>query len=397
MFPFRRSDPWLGLTIFGLVLFGIVMIYSASVIVGHTVFGNDRYFVIRQIIWAAMGLVAMGVMASIDYQFWRRWAGLMLAVTFVLLFAVFFFSNGEILGAHRWITLFGQSFQPSELAKLTFIIYLSAWLVERQESLGDIVQTFIPYVVVLLAISILMLKQPDFGTLTIILVPAIAIYWVAGLTWKQVGIGACILVVGIGAALYGPGGGYRRERLSVYLSKGDQASSSAADGTALPAAASSYHSDQIAIAIGSGGWRGLGFGQSRQKRRFLPEPQTDSIFAIITEELGFVWAEVLILAYALLIWRGYLVAMRAPDMFGRLLAVGITSWFAFQTFINLGAMVHLVPLVGVPLPFVSYGGTNLVISLLAAGLLLNISRHSAVPDPVRGKASPSKVKTKRAS
>lgn len=310
----------------------------------------------------------MIVMASIDYHIWQRWAGWMLGLTFVLLLVVFLFSRGEILGAHRWITVFGQSFQPSELAKLTFIIYLSAWLVERQDSIGDIVQTFFPYVLVLLAISVLMLKQPDFGTLTIILVPAIAIYWVAGLTWKQILIGLCILVVGFGLVMYGPGGQYRRNRLTAFSDPTQDTS-----GTA-------YHVKNIAIAIGSGGIHGLGFGESKQKRRFLPEPHTDSIFAIITEELGFVWSEALILVYCLLIYRGFLTANRAPDMFGKLLAVGITSWFAFQTFINLGSMVQVVPLVGVPLPFISYGGTNLVISLIAVGLLLNVSRQGERPE-----------------
>jgi cell division protein FtsW len=361
----RKSDIWLGITVFGLTIFGIIMIYSASVITGHILFHDDTYFVKRQLVWAVLGGVGSIVMANIDYHVWKQWAGWMLGITLLLLASVFLFRTQEINGAHRWIILFGQSFQPSELAKLTFIIYLSAWLVERKQEVGDIVHTFLPYLGVLLIITLLMLKQPDFGTLTIILVPAMAIYFVAGLTWKQILLGITILVIGLALSFTSS---YRRDRLNTFLHPGTVTSST------------SYHTKEIAIAIGSGGLRGLGFGESKQKRLFLPEPYTDSIFAIITEELGYVWSEVLILVFCFLLYRGYMVAARSADLFGRLLAVGITSWFAFQTFINLGSMVRLVPLVGVPLPFISFGGTNLVISLLAVGLLVNISRYGVVQE-----------------
>lgn len=360
----HHADRWLGLTIFGLLLFGIIMVYSASVIAGHTLFNDDRFFVKRQLVWAFLGVVGLLVMANIDYRVWKKWAGWMLGITIVLLISVFLFSKGEINGAHRWILLFGQTFQPSELAKLTFIIYLSAWLAERKSRMANISETFFPYLGVLGVVSILMLKEPDFGTLSIILAAAVAIYFVAGLTWKQAMLGILVFSLAITVAVIASP--YRRGRLITFLDRGQNTATSS----------SSYQVKNIAIAVGSGGWQGLGFGQSKQKRLFLPEPYTDSIFAVITEELGFVAAEFLILVYCFLFYRGYLIAARSPDRFGQLLAVGITTWFAFQALINLGSMVSLVPLVGVPLPFISYGGTNLVISLIGVGLLLNISRFA---------------------
>ena len=359
----RRVDGWLALIVFGLVLFGVLMVYSASIIIAHLQ-GNDYLFAERQFISACIGFVALAITASIDYHVWRALAGWMLGVTYLLLISVFFFSVGSINGAHRWISLGGQTFQPSELAKLTFIMYVSAWLAQRGDRLGSIRQTFLPYLAVVISIAFLMLKEPDFGTLTIILAPAIIIYYVAGLSWKQVLLGLAITALGLSLVLSTK---YRRDRIMTFLDPSKDTS-----GT-------SYHVKNIAIAIGSGGAWGLGFGQSRQKRLFLPEPHTDSIFAIIVEELGAVRATLLLLVFCALLYRGFRVAYLAPDAFGRHLAVGITSWFGFEAFINLASMLHVVPLVGVPLPFISYGGTSLMVSLIAVGVLLNISRQLVVP------------------
>jgi cell division protein FtsW len=289
----------------------------------------------------------------------------MLGVTFVLLLSVFLFSKGEINGAHRWIYLGGLSFQPSELAKLAFLIYLSAWLAERKEEMHSF-KTFGVFVGILAAIGLLVLKQPDLGTFSIILVSSLLVYVVAGITWTQMVAGLAALTVAVLGFIATP---YRRARITTFLDPTNDTSGI------------SYHVKNIAIAVGSGGLFGLGFGASGQKRLFLPEPHTDSIFAVITEELGFFIAGLLIVAIGFLIYRGYRVAMNCEDRFGKLLAVGITSWFAFQAFINLASMLHLVPLVGVPLPFISYGGTNLIISLTAVGVLLNISRDVTIPSP----------------
>lgn len=362
----RRSDVPLTVTVTALVLFGIVMIYSASVIVGYTQFGDPTFFFKKQIMSAVLGLIALIVTANINYRLWQKWAGVMFGVTVVLLLSVFFISKGEINGAHRWITFGGLSFQPSELAKLTFIMYISAWLTKRKAEMHDIIGTFLPFLLVVGAICVLVLKEPDFGTMSVFFTTAVAIYVVAGMTWSQLVLGASSVAIALTAILAAP---YRRARIVTFL---DPSQDQSGIG---------WHVKNIAIAIGSGGWFGLGFGASVQKRLFLPEPHTDSIFAIITEELGFIVAFMVIAAFIFLAWRGYRIAMRTNDVFGRLLAVGITSWFAFQAFLNLASMAHVIPLVGIPLPFISYGGTNLIISLAAVGVLLNISRTADLDEP----------------
>lgn len=354
----NKTDKLLALTVFATVLFGLVMIYSASIIVAHQNFLDDKIFVKKQALSAFIGFVLMILMASYDYHKWKKWAGIMFVLTFVLLVSVFFFSRGEINGAHRWITFAGQTFQPSELAKLTFIIYLSVWLVERKDKITDIVGTFVPFLLVLFMISILILAQPDFGTLSIILVSGLAVYYVAGLSFQEGVLGIVIAMIGLSIIFASP---YRRARLTTFNNPNQDQSGS------------SYQINNISIAIGSGGLQGLGFGQSKQKRLFLPEPHTDSIFAITSEELGSIRSVFIIFLYFFIIYRGFSIARRSSDLLGRLMAVGITTWIGFQAFINLGSMLHIVPLVGVPLPFISYGGTNLMITLMAMGVLLNIS------------------------
>lgn len=359
--PSKRADPWLALTVFGLVLFGVIMVFSASVIVGHQL-GDDQYFFKRQMVFAGLGFAAMVALANVDYRVWKKWAGWMLAFTYLLLISVFFFSRGEINGAHRWIQLGSLTFQPSELAKLTFIIYSSAWLAERKDRLDDLMGTFVPFLLVMGGIALLMLKEPDFGTLTIILVPAIVIYFLAGLNWRHAAIGVAVVLAALSLIMLSP---YRRARVATFLNPSSDTSGQ------------SYQVKNVSIAVGSGGLWGLGFGNSRQKRLFLPEPYTDSIFAVITEELGSLRSSLIILAFVFLMYRGYRIAWLVDDRFGAYLAAGITTWFGFQALINFGSMVQLVPLVGVPLPFISYGGTNLVVSLAAVGLLLNVSRYAS--------------------
>lgn len=359
----RKIDSFLAIGIVSLVLFGMVMVYSSSVVIGLTKFDDAQFFFKRELIYVVLGLATFVAASLVDYRVWQKSAKWMLILTFVLLISVFIFSKGEINGAHRWIIFGGFSFQPAELAKFTFLAYLAAWLVQRKENIESIKDTFLPFAGVLLAVSILMLMQPDFGTLTVIVVSSLALFWVAGMTWKQLGLGAICVAIGLSIVLAAP---YRRERLAAYFNPEADTSGVA------------YHVKNISIAIGSGSWFGLGFGESKQKRLFLPEPHNDSIFAITVEELGFLVSTLLIMTISFVLYRSYRVAMYAPDMFSRLLATGITTWFAYQAFLNLAAMLQLVPLKGVPLPFISYGGTNLIISLLAAGVLINISRHMKI-------------------
>jgi len=364
----RRVDPFLAFGIVGLVLFGAIMIYSASVIVGITQFNDPQYFFKREIMYAILGLVIFTITANVHYDLWRRYAKWLFVLTFVLLISVFVFSRGAINGAHRWIYIGSLSLQPSELVKFTFIAYLAAWFAERKDKVTSITQTLLPFLGVCAVLAGLMLLEPDFGTLTVIMAGGLAVFWVAGMSWKQIGIVAAVSVVVLGGVLSVP---YRRQRVVDFLHSNQSSSQSGTQTTD----STSYQVQNISVAIGSGGWFGLGFGQSKQKRLFLPEPHTDSIFAIITEELGFVISGLLILAIGFVLYRGYRIATYAPDTFSRLLASGITTWFGYQAFLNLAAMLQLLPLKGVPLPFISYGGTNLIISLFAAGVLLNISRY----------------------
>jgi len=320
---------------------------------------TDKYFLVRQLASLGVGIIIWMIFQSIDYRFWQRQTTTMLILTLILLSSVFIFrgANNE---TSRWINLFGFGFQPSEIAKLSMIFYLSGWLASKKE--GDVNRLFLPFLVFVGSVSLLMLLQKDLGTLSVILVIAAAIFFTAGAKLSNLLIGSSLGVFLIWLAIkIEP---YRMQRLTAFFNPGSATLSA------------SYHIRNALIAIGSGGLWGLGFGQSKQKYLYLPEAQTDSIFPIIAEELGFFRAGAVILLYALIAYRGFSIARRAPDTFSQLVAVGITVWIIWQTFVNLAAMLALLPLTGVPLPFISYGGTSLVAFLAAVGVLLNISKQT---------------------
>jgi cell division protein FtsW len=309
-----------------------------------------------------LGLGALYLCANIKYSSWEKWAIPFLGITAILLILVLIPGIGvSALGASRRINLGLFGVQPAEIAKLSLAVFLSASL-SRDNSV-------MRFIVPLLGITGLIIVEPDLGTTTIVTAMAFAIYFTSGapLLYFASFVGAGGLL-GLVLTLFSD---YRRERLMTFLNPHNDIINNSD--------ASHYHVRQILIALGSGGFWGLGLGQSRQKYLFLPEPATDSIFAIIAEEMGFLGAVALIAALVFLIVRGFLIAFRTEDPFGRLLAVGIISWIAMQCVVNLSAMVALVPLTGVPLPFVSYGGSSLVVSLAAMGILLNISRHARKP------------------
>lgn len=356
-----RIDYLLALVFFILAGFGIVMIFSASVVIADRGYDDMYYFAKKQVLALGFGLIAMIIFSLFDYKKWKNYATTMLLITIVLLVTVFIPVIGiEGKGAHRWIDLGFMSFQPSELVKLTFLLYLAAWFSKKGREINKLSSGFIPFIAIIALVTILIMLEPDMGTMTIVAAIATVIFLISGVAWKYI----ILYIVGIVAAFrilifIEP---YRLERLKVFLN---------------PAAAiqgAGYHINQAMLAIGSGGWLGMGFGQSRQKYLYLPEPHTDSIFAVIAEELGFVRIIILVALFVFIGWRGYQIALRAPDMFGRLIAAGITTWFIGQSFVNMGAMLGLLPLTGVTLPFISYGGTSLVMSLVAAGILLNISK-----------------------
>lgn len=354
---FRGFDRPLLIGIVGLCLFGLLAVLNASSVAAFRDFGDQYHFVKDQGTYIIIGLGLMYVVSMIDYRLWYRLAVPMLSILLVLLIAVFIPGIGiKALGAKRWINFGFFVLQPTELAKLVLVIYLSAWFANPEKG------RLLPFLTLLGLVLGLIILQPDLGTSIIIASIAVTLYFFSGVPWKQL---LLIIPLGISAimvmALSAP---YRMRRLLTFL-----------DPDSDPLGAS-YHVRQILIALGAGGLFGVGIGKSRQKFEYLPEATTDSIFAIIAEEIGFLGSLVLFAIIIICLWRMYLIARRAPDRFGKTLAVGFAIWFGIQTIINLSAMVSLMPLTGVPLPFISYGGSNLISLLIGFGILFNIGKSA---------------------
>lgn len=356
----NKSDHILSLIVFILVIFGLIMISSASVVLSYDKFGNNNYFLIKQIFSAFVGTVLFIIFYAIDYRKLKKISLLALVFVIFLLMLVFLigFSHG---GAKRWLSFGSLFIQPTEIAKLVYILYLAAWLENRREKIRDFKYGLLPFGVITAFIGALIMLQPDLGTATIIAVTAASMYIIAGAGWQQ------IAVMGLSGFfvlwLLVKSSSYRFARLMVFLNP-------SADSQGA-----GYHINQALMAIGSGGILGLGFGLSRQKYNYLPEPMGDSIFAIIAEEMGFVRILILLLLFIGLAYRGFRISRLAPDTFGRLVAFGITSWISLQAAINIAAMASLLPLTGVPLPFISYGGSSLISVMAGMGILLNISKN----------------------
>lgn len=346
-----------------IILFGLIMLLSASSPIGYEKFGDSYYFVKHQIIFGLIpGLAAMFLFARIPYTFWRKHAWNLLILSIVLLLLVFIPGISAGIGkAQSWISIGGYfSIQPSEIVKLTFLFYLAAWLGQRDEhGVRDIHSGFFPFVGVLGAIMILMFLQPDVGTLAIIAAMALVVYFVAGA--PIVYVGGLIVFGLIGLALLIKTAPYRAARFTTFLNP------------ELDPQGIGYHINQALLAIGSGGFFGLGYGHSRQKFQYLPEVASDSIFAIIGEEMGFVISILVIIMFLILLWRLLSIASRATDKFSKYTVIGIAAWISIQAFANIGSMVALMPMTGVPLPFISYGGTSLAVSMAAIGVVLNVS------------------------
>lgn len=362
--PRKKPDYMLGLLLFALVVFGLIVISSVSVVVSYDTYGDSHQFLKDQVISVLIGLVAFFVVSKIHYKFWQRNALLMLLITLVLLVLVFVPGIGfEHGGARRWIS-FPIFFQPSEVVKITFLFYLSAWLTKKGMQIKDFSTGYLPFVALILLVAGLIMMQPDLGTMLVIAFSSSVLFFVAGANIKHIlltlvgAVGSVVLLI-----LTSP---YRRARLTAFLNPEENM------------LGIGYHIQQALVAIGSGGWIGRGFGRSLQKFSYLPEVVGDSVFAVMSEELGFVRIVFFLLLFALLLIRGYRIAQNAPDMFAKLLAVGIISWIGFQAFVNMAAMLALVPLTGLPLPFISYGGSSMIISLVAMGVLFNISKYSKV-------------------
>ncbi len=357
-------DYFLLLIVGAIVLFGLVMLLSASAPSGYAEFSDSYYFIKHQIIFGLLpGLGALVAFSRIPYTFWRTHAWNLLILSIVLLVLVFIPGLSAGIGtANSWISIGGVfSLQPSEIVKLTFLFYLAAWLAQRDKHhVADVHGGLVPFVGVLGTIILLLVLQPDTGSMAIIAAMSLVVYFVAGAPITYI-LG--LVAAGMsGLGLLIASSPYRAQRLTTFLHP------------ELDPQGIGYHINQALLAIGSGGILGLGYGHSRQKFQYLPEVAGDSIFAIISEEMGFVVAAIIIGLFLLLLWRLLGIAKRAPDNFAKYVVVGIAAWIVIQAFFNIGSMLALMPITGVPLPFISYGGTSLAISLAAIGVVLNVSK-----------------------
>ncbi|MCI0489441.1 MAG: putative lipid II flippase FtsW [Blastocatellia bacterium] len=356
-------DKVLLATVLGLTLFGIVMVYSASAIQARKNFDSQFYFLGRQGLWAVLGFAAMAFSMRMDYRHYKRPEVVVpfLIVTFALLLAVFFFP--EINGANRWIRYGGYfSLQPSEVAKLAMVFFLSFFFERSARDLSSIRQTLLPAAGVAGAMIVLVAAEPDLGTAMAMGLVFVVMAFQVGVPVRRLALLALPAApVLAGMLLFVP---WRFQRLLAFL---DPWANQKTSG---------YQVVQSLIAIGSGGLDGLGFAEGKQKLFYLPSPHADFIFAVIGEELGLIGAATVVLLFTVLALRGLRAARFAPDTFGQLLAVGLTAMITIQAFFNISVTLSLVPTKGIPLPFISHGGSSLAISLFATGVLLNISKHA---------------------
>jgi cell division protein FtsW len=348
---------------FTLLTVGLIMVYSASAVWAEYKFEDSFFFAKRQLLFACVGIVAMFFIMNIDYWTWRTWSKVILIICFVLLVAVLIPGIGnERNGSRSWIGVGAFSIQPSEFMKLAMIAFLAKFLSENQKLITSFKKGLIPSLgIVFVAFGMIML-QPDLGTGTVMVGTSVVMIFIAGARISHfVGLGMVGLLGFVGLVISAP---YRMKRITSFLDPWEDP------------LGSGFQIIQSLYAIGPGGLFGLGLGQSRQKFFYLPEPQTDFIFAILSEELGFIGGSFVLLLFSLLLWRGIRIALGAPDLFGSFLAVGIIAMVAIQVMINIGVVTGLMPVTGITLPFLSYGGSSLTLMLMAIGVLLNISRYA---------------------
>jgi len=363
-----------------LALFGAMMVYSASAMFSlkETDSGSQYVYFFKQIGFTLVGLGLMYVVSRFDYHILQKPVVVyaIVAVTVVLLFAVFFFP--PINGARRWIRIEGFSFQPSELAKLALPIFLAFWLTKKEEVVGDIKETVIPCVLGLGLLGGLVFMEKDLGTTIVLCAIFSAVYFAAGAKLVHIGaVAAAMFLIGLGAIIFAP---WRVERVMAFI---DPYKYAADEG---------YQVVQSLYAIGSGGVFGEGFANGKQKLFYLPYPYSDFIFSVVGEELGLVGTLAVVIAFALLLWRGARAAVLAPDRFGMLLAIGIITGIIVQALFNISVVTSILPAKGIPLPFISYGGSSVMVTLIGVGILLSISRFANFN---RGDAETRRERTRR--
>jgi cell division protein FtsW len=357
-----QSDKWLFLATLALICTSVVMVYSASALVALERFQQPYLFVTKQMIWAAIGVAVMSIVMRIDYRAYRndKMIWLLLGLVGVMLVAVLF--SRPINGTRRWFGIGGFGIQPSELAKLAAIVFTAMILERRRARINELGYSLVPIGLIVGGLVALILLQPDFGTAVSLLVVVSVMVFAAGISYRYL-IGAALLAL---PALYVilMQADYRRRRLLTFM---DPWADPLGDG---------FQIIQSLIAVGTGGVFGKGLMQGVQKLFYLPEPFTDFIFSVISEETGLLGATLVVMCFCVIAWRGLRTAMRAPDSFGAFLALGITMMLVLQAFVNISVVLGLLPTKGIPLPLVSNGGSSMLINLLGIGVLLNISQHS---------------------
>ena len=356
-------DKWMFGSTLLLVVLGVLMVFSASAVMADEKFGSPYHFLFRQLGWAVAGLAAMSMAMTMDYRRWKKPSIVfsLLGVTAVLLVAVFFLDRSH--NTHRWIKLGGfMSFQPSELAKPALILFLAFFLEARTKSMDDWRHTLLPAVIPAFLFAALIMKQPDLGTALVCLGVTAAILYAAGMRLRYFAAGLVPIVPVLAYMLmFVP---WRLARMVVFFHP-------ERDPQGI-----GFHINQSLIAVGTGGLTGLGLMEGKQKLFYLPEPHTDFIFAVISEEWGLIGAALVATLFFIIAWRGLRTSLRARDAFGRHLAVGVTTMIVVQAFFNISVVLALLPTKGIPLPFISYGGSSLFVMLASVGVLLNVSQQT---------------------
>ncbi|MFH0840369.1 MAG: putative lipid II flippase FtsW [bacterium] len=362
---YREGDSYLKIITACIIVFGLIMLASASSIISYETSGDAYYFFKRQLIFFIMGGGLFWLASKVDYHYFKKHAFVLLAISIGLLIIVFIPSlMHQVGGAKSWIEFSGFTLQPSEFVKLTFIIYLSAWFAGKKEKhhVADASQKSRPFFIILAIVALLMVLQPDIGTLFIVAISSLSVYFVGGGKVKHIIVICLVGIILMGAML--AVFDYQRERFKCLIDPGYSPQDKC------------YQVNQSLIAIGSGGFLGRGLGESRQKYLYLPEVQNDFVFSIIAEEMGFLFAIAIIALFLILFYRGYIIAKNTSDNFGKNLSIGIVTWLAIQAILNIGGIMNFLPMTGVPLPLISYGGSAVLSCMIALGILNNVSKYS---------------------
>jgi cell division protein FtsW len=358
-----KSDPVLFLATVGLVCLSIVMVWSASAVVAMERYQQPYLFLIKQVMWSLLGLAVLWAAMGVDYRVYKqdRFVWTCLGVVSLALVAVLF--SPPVNNAHRWFSVGGLGIQPSELAKVAAIFFIASMLERRVHRINELGYSLLPIGLVIGLLVALILLEPDFGTSMSLALIAGVMVFAAGLSYMYVAAAGVMLVPL--AAFIMLGADYRRRRLFAFMHPWDDP---LGDGFQLI---------QSLIAVGTGGIHGKGLMQGVQKLFYLPEPHSDFIYAVISEELGLIGASAVLICFCVITWRGLRVATKAPDTFGAFVALGLTTMIAVQALVNISVVLGMMPTKGIPLPFVSAGGSSLLINLLGMGVLLNVSRHTS--------------------